>query len=102
MPAYMIVYADIKDREKFISGYAPAASKLVAEHGGKYLSRTAQHESLEGSSDAVGLRVIIEWPSKDAAQAFMNDPEYAPHFKARTDGSVSNHVLMAGNDDLAS
>jgi len=86
--------------DSWIPEYVPMATKLVTKHGGKYLSRTGTHECLEGSSDTVGLRVIIEWPSKDAAQAFMNDAEYAPHFKARTEGSVSNHFLIAGNDDL--
>jgi hypothetical protein len=31
----------------------------------------------------------------------MNDPDYASHFKDRTEGSVSNHYLIAGSDDLA-
>jgi uncharacterized protein (DUF1330 family) len=87
--------------DSWIPAYVSSASKLVAKHGGKYLARTGAHERVEGSSDPVGLRVIVEWPSKDAANAFMNDPEYAPHLKARTDGSVSNHFLIAGNDDLA-
>lgn len=87
--------------DSWIPAYVPIASKLVAKHGGKYLSRTANHETLEGNSAAVGLRVIIEWPSKAAAQAFMNDSEYAFHLKARTAGSVSNHCLIGGVDDLA-
>jgi len=88
--------------DSWISAYVPIATKLVAKHGGTYLSRTGTHECLEGSGDPVGLRVIIEWPSKNAAEAFMNDPEYTPHFSARTAGSISNHYLIAGSDDLAS
>lgn len=87
--------------DSWIPTYLPVATKLVAKHGGKYISRTATHECLEGSSDPAGIRVIIEWPSKNAATAFMNDPEYAPHLKARTAGSVSNHFLIAGQDDVA-
>jgi len=87
--------------DSWIPAYVPIATKLVAKHGGKYLSRTATHECVEGSSDPVGLRVVIEWPSKSAAQAFMNDPEYVPHFNARAQGSISNHFLIAGSDDLA-
>ncbi|MEO0627793.1 MAG: DUF1330 domain-containing protein, partial [Bacteroidota bacterium] len=33
--------------------------------------------------------------------SFMNDPEYAPHLKARTAGSVSHHYLVQAKDDLA-
>ena len=87
--------------DSWIPSYVPMATKLVAKHGGKYLSRTATHEIVEGSTDPVGLRVIIEWPSKDAAHAFMKDPDYTSHFKHRTEGSVSNHYLIAGSDDLA-
>ena len=36
-----------------------------------------------------------------AAQAFMDDPEYMPHLKARTAGSVSHHYLIEAKDDLA-
>lgn len=84
----------------WIPSYIEAASNLVAKHRGKYLARTASHECMEGEGQDAGLRVIIEWPSKEAAVAFMNDPEYAPHLKARTAGSVSHHFLIEAKDDL--
>tara|TARA_R110002073_G_scaffold313380_2_gene485287 strand:- start:52881 stop:53183 length:303 start_codon:yes stop_codon:yes gene_type:complete len=87
--------------DSWIPGYVPVATKLVAKHGGQYLARTASHEQVEGEGGETGLRVVIEWPSKEAAMAFMNDPEYVPHLKARTEGSVSNHYLIEGKDDLA-
>jgi len=65
------------------------------------LSRTANHEQLEGKTFDSALRLIIEWPSKESVQAFMNDPEYAPHLKARTEGSISNHFLVEATDDFA-
>lgn len=87
--------------EDWIPDYLPTANALVAKHGGKYLARTANHEQVEGESNEAGLRIILEWPSKEAARAFMNDPEYAPHLKARTEGSVSHHYLIEAKDDLA-
>ncbi len=87
--------------EDWIPAYLPIANALVAKHGGKYLARTTLHESLEEPSNSVGLRIILEWPSKDAALAFMNDPEYVPHLNARLNGSDSHHFLIAGQDDLA-
>jgi len=86
--------------DDWIPGYLPAANELVAKHGGRYLARTASHENLEGDREAPGLRIILEWPSKEAADAFMNDPDYAPHLHARTKGSVSHHALIEGKDDL--
>lgn len=86
----------------WVEAYLPTTSKLVAKHGGKYIVRTASHEQIEGTEgDKVGLRVIIEWATKEGAQAFMADPEYAPHLKARTDGSISKHWLIEGKDDFA-
>ena len=87
--------------EDWIPGYLPTASRLVAKHGGVYLARTANHEQVEGGKNAAGLRVILEWPSKEAAMAFMNDPEYVPHLNARTEGSVSHHYLIEGKDQFA-
>jgi uncharacterized protein (DUF1330 family) len=81
--------------------YVEAVGALVARYGGKYLARTAKHERLEGEGENAALRVLLEWPSREAALAFMSDPEYAPHLRARTAGSVSHHYLIEGVDDLA-
>ena len=83
----------------WVPGYVGPTTALVSKHGGRYLARTASHECMEGAGEA-GLRVIIEWPSREAAVAFIEDPEYAPHLAARTEGSVSNHFLIEGKDDL--
>ncbi len=98
---YYSVLAVTPTSEDWIPGYLPTANALVAKHGGKYLARTATHEQIEGAEDAAALRIILEWPSKEAAVAFMNDPDYVPHLKARTAGSNSFHFLIEGKDDLA-
>ena len=87
--------------DKWIPDYLPTANKLVKKHGGNYLARTASHEQVEGDKKDAGLRIIIEWPSKEDAMNFMNDPEYAPHLKARTKGSISHHYLISKKDDLS-
>ena len=99
--AYYSVLAVTPTRDDWIPAYLPAANALVAKHGGRYLARTASHERLEGEGEAAALRIVLEWPSKEAAVAFMNDPDYAEHLKARTDGSTSHHFLIEGKDDLA-
>ncbi|WP_394751041.1 DUF1330 domain-containing protein [Spongiimicrobium salis] len=87
--------------DTWISDYIPAANTLVTKHGGRYLARTTKHEQVEGDKKEAALRIIIEWPSKEAALNFMEDPEYAPHLKARTAGSNSHHYLVEAKDDLA-
>lgn len=98
---YYSVLAVTPTNEDWIPDYIGSANALVAEHGGRYLARTSSHERLEGEGEDAALRIIIEWPSKEAAVAFMNDPAYAPHLKARTAGSNSRHFLIEGKDDLA-
>lgn len=100
MPHYSVLEVT-PIREDWIPGYLGPANELVARHGGRYLARTATHERLEGTGENAALRIIIEWPSEAAAKAFIADPAYVPHLKARTEGSVSNHFLVEGKDDLA-
>ena len=99
--AYYSVLAVTPSSEDWIPDYLPTANKLVAKHGGKYLARTSNHEQLEGSRDDAALRIVIAWPSKEAAHGFMSDPAYLPHLSARTSGSRSFHFLIEGKDDLA-
>ncbi|QFS81261.1 hypothetical protein FIU97_00220 [Roseivivax sp. THAF40] len=87
--------------EDWIADYLPTANRLIAQHGGRYLARTTSHEQLEGPAREAALRILIEWPSAEAAQAFMDDPDYAPHLANRHAGSTSFHWLVAGKDDLA-
>ena len=87
--------------EDWIEDYLPTANRLVQKHGGKYLARTAEHEQVEGDKKDAALRIIIEWPSKDAAMNFESDPEYIPHLRERLANSTSHHYLVAAKDDLA-
>ncbi len=99
--AYYSVLAVTPTTQDWIPDYIGPANTLVAQHGGKYLARTSSHERLEGEGEDAALRIIIQWPSKEAATAFMNDPAYLPHLEARTAGSVSHHFLIEAKDDLA-
>lgn len=99
--AYYSVLAVTPTSQDWIPAYVPATGAVVAKHGGKYIARTTSHETLEGDGQSPALRVIIEWPSKEAAHAFMADPDYKEHLDARTNGSVSHHVLIEAKDDLA-
>ncbi len=89
------------ENQDWIEDYLPVATKVMDRHGGRYLAKTATHEVIEGENREVGLRIVIEWPSKDAARAFENDPEYRPHPETRLANSRSHHALIEGQDDLS-
>lgn len=101
MSTYYSVLEVTPTNQDWVTDYIGPANKTVAKHGGKYLARTSSHERVEGDGNNPALRIIIQWPSKQAAIDFMNDPEYVPHLKARTAGSESHHALVQGTDDLA-
>lgn len=93
MSVYLI--ADIKVTDDgWVPEYAANVHKLVEKHGGRYLSRSGNIETLEGEAKDSTLIAILEFPSRKALDGFAADPDYAPYGRARQSGSVSNfHVI---------
>ena len=93
MSVYLI--ADIKILEDgWVPEYATNVHDLVEKHGGRYLSRSGNIETLEGETKDTTLIAILEFPNRNALDGFVTDPEYAPYGQARQAGSVSNfHVI---------
>ena len=97
MSVYLI--ADIKVTDDgWIPEYAANVHKLVEKHGGRYLSRSGNIETLEGEAKESTLIAILEFPTRAALDGFATDPEYAPYGQARQAGSVSNFRVI---DDTA-
>ena len=92
MAAYLIVTAQLQDRERFLAGYAPAAAALTAQFGGDYVLRAAGAEVLEGGHPG-GSVVVSRWPDKAAALAFWHSPEYAEIRRLR-EGIADCQVLI--------
>ena len=90
---YMIIFVSIKDREKFLAGYAPSAAKLVEQFGGKYVLRAQGGQTLEGAIPESASVVISEWPDREAAKRFWNSPEYRAAKKLR-EGIADAHVML--------
>ncbi len=93
MTVYLI--ADIKVTDDgWVPEYATNVHELVERHGGRYLSRSGNIETLEGAEKNSTLIAILEFPSREALEGFAADPDYAPYGQARKAGSVSNfHVI---------
>lgn len=93
MTAYLI--ADIKvTNDGWVPAYAAAAHEIVHRHGGRYLSRSGNVRTLEGEPLDTSLIAIIAFPSADAVDAFVNDPDYAPLIESRREGSESRFQLI--------
>ena len=99
MTTYVI--ADIKvTNDSWVPEYAANVHDIVHKHGGKYLTRTSNINTVEGDALDTTLVALLEFPSLDAFEAFASDDEYSPYAEARQRGSVSRfHVL--DRSDLA-
>ena len=93
MSVFLIADIEVTD-DSWVSGYARNVHELVDRHGGKYLSRSGNIETIEGSDKDSTLIAILEFPTREALNRFASDTEYAPFGRARQPGSVSNfHVI---------
>ncbi len=100
MTYYAVVRVTMID-DSWVVEYLLRVTALVHKHGGKYLARTMTLERVEGDAELPSVFVIIEWPSKEAAQAFYADPEYQPYLQKRLAGARNDFVLVAGEDIAA-
>jgi uncharacterized protein (DUF1330 family) len=104
MPAYVVSerYGEVSDPEA-LKAYAAATGKLVAQHGGRYLTVTRNTLLLEGQETPLVVG-IIEFPSMQHAEGWFGCDEYqkvAPLRRSATmrivvaDGEIPAHALQA-------
>jgi len=72
----MIIFAQIHDRDRFISEYGIPAAKLVEKFGGEYVARAPGVSSIEGGLFEGQSAVISKWPDRDSIHRFWNSSEY--------------------------
>lgn len=97
MSVYLIADIKITD-DGWVPEYASNVHKLVEKHGGRYLSRSGNIETLEGDAKDSTLIAILEFPNRGALDSFAADPDYAPYGQARQSGSVSNFHIIDDTD----
>jgi len=97
MSVYLIAEVKVTD-DSWVPDYVTHVHDIVEKHGGKYLSRSGNIETLEGDDKDATLIAILEFPTKDALLGFANDPAYAPYGSARQAGSISNFHMIDDTD----
>ncbi len=100
MKYYAVVRVNVTD-PAWVADYLADVTRIAQRHGGTYLARTGSVDVLEGGGDHPGTVIIVEYPSKEAAMAFYEDPEYQPHLQRRLAGSTGEYLLVAGKDSAA-
>ena len=99
MAVYLIAEVKVTD-PAWIPEYAANVHNIVAAHGGKYLSRSGNIDTIEGEELDASIVALLEFPTRVALDAFVSDAEYAPFAQARAAGSVSN-LRVIDDTDLA-
>lgn len=97
MKYYAVAEIDITD-PGWVQEYAANVTGMVERAGGRYLARTSQVELIEGEREPAQVYLLIEWPSKEAAEAFYESAEYRPYRESRQQGARNQFVLVAGED----
>ena len=95
MTAYIIVDITVHDVERY-KEYVAVAPGFVEKYQGKYVVRGGETDVVEGDWRPERL-VVVEFPSKDHAQAFLQDPEYQSVAAVRHASTTSNLLVVEGH-----
>jgi|SRR5579872_2291315 len=97
MKHYHVVEVAIID-QSWVADYVQTVTKLIEQRGGRYLARTSNIQRVEGERPVPKLMVIVEWPSREVAEAFYASEEYRPYLQNRLKGARNEALLIAGED----
>jgi len=94
MSAYIVADIAVTDPEGY-EEYRKGAPGCIERHGGRYLVRGGEVEVMEGTWQPNRF-VLIEFPTAEAAHAFLEDPEYVTIKAIRQRCSTGNLVVAHG------
>ena len=94
MKTYLLADIQVHDLETYRT-YIKQVPPFVAKHGGSYLVR-AGHTTVESGDWQPTRLIILEFPSREHARAFIDDPDYANVAALRLSAASTNMVLVDG------
>ena len=94
MKAYLVLDLSINDFAGF-KKYIAEIPAFIARHSGKYIVQGVRPTTIEGDWKPERM-VIIEFPERERAEAFLRDPEIQDLFKVRHETTTSRLVLVDG------
>jgi len=94
MKAYLVLDLSVNDLAGFRK-YIAEIPAFIAKHSGKYIVQGAQPTTVEGDWKPDRM-VILEFPEREKAEAFLNDPDTRDLFKVRHATTTSKLVLVDG------
>jgi uncharacterized protein (DUF1330 family) len=94
MKAYLVLDFSVRDLRGF-RPYVSGIPAFIERHGGRYIVRGAEPTVMEGDWKPERM-VILEFPSRENAKAFLEDPDAQALFAVRHRTTTSKLVLVDG------
>lgn len=94
MPAYVLAEIEITNAEGY-KGYGAMVPATIEKFGGRFLVRGTPCHALEGEWPE-RRRVLIEFPTAEAARKWWDSPEYEKPKALRRANSKGRLLLLEG------
>ena len=94
MPAYVLAEIEITNPEGY-KEYTSQVPATIAKYGGRFVVRGGKAQVLEGDWPE-RRRVLIEFPSVEAARKWFDSPEYEKPKAMRQANSKGRLLLLEG------
>jgi uncharacterized protein (DUF1330 family) len=94
MKAYLVLDFSVKDFAGFRK-YIAEIPAFITKHAGRYIVQGTRPTTVEGDWQPDRM-VILEFPERANAEAFLGDPEIAELFKVRHATTAGKLVLVDG------
>lgn len=100
MSLYALNLFDLAENDLY-RRYSRRSASAVGKHGGKVVALGKLDGAVEGDAEPRTAMVLVEWPSRGAFQAFLDDPEHVDLHPLR-EGGTKNYLwwLYEGLEDL--
>jgi len=84
--------------DDWVVEYVTNINAFIEKHGGKVLSRSIDVETIEGERPLPTNVILIEFPDRQSALSFFDDPDYQTLRRLRQAGSNSEFILFPAED----
>ncbi len=88
MPLYALNLFDLAENDLYRQ-YSRRSATAVGKHGGRVVALGKLEGVQQGQTDVEPRRamVLVEWPSREAFEAFLEDPEHEDLHPLRENGT---------------
>ncbi len=86
MPIYALNLFDLADND-FYRQYSRRSVDAVGKHGGRITALGKLNAAIEGDAEPRTAMVLVEWPSQQAFDDFLEDPDNEDLHPLREDGT---------------